>query len=247
MNEIDFIDGIPHSKMRATLDNGGYVVNSDLSMRHDGTFVINIDNQNSNPVHAQKFLENRKYNYNAYDPFDNDDLLNSGTSWEMNFSFSPNLPGDERLSEIALLKIAYLIAFQKFGYSFLINPHLYKVREQILNPEKDILPKLLGIKYEFPEVAVGINIINKPVELQCYLIVFKLTTKCKVRQYAIALPGPEGIGSLVYTNLEELLCKEGRPSVSFNLEHLPDVGYTREKKDRFASLTYWRQLTSSVK
>ena len=88
----------------------------------------------------------------------------------------PKKKSNERRSEIALLRIGYLLAYATLGNGFLINGGLYKVREQILNPEKEILPKVYWIKHEFPAEHEGINIITLPGELRSFLIIFNLKT-----------------------------------------------------------------------
>lgn len=242
LSELDFFEERPNSKIRATLDNSGHKVTSDLSFNTEGTFIINIDRKNSHPIQADNFLANRSYSYKAFDSFDRESLFNSGTHWKLNFTMSPRLPSNERHSEISLLKIAYLYAFQKFGYGFLIHPHLYKVREQILNPTKEILPKVFWIKYDFPEQTLGLNIINKPAELACLLIIFNLYNNSSKRQFAIALPGPDKSGYKIYENLEKFLCQDGTGSIDMNLEHLQDKDYCKDKKSAFALINYWNNL-----
>jgi hypothetical protein len=45
----------------------------------------------------------------------------------------------ERMIEIGFLTAAYLMWFRALGYSWVLQSHLNTIREQIMNPEKDIL------------------------------------------------------------------------------------------------------------
>jgi len=230
LEEIDFRNFSPNSKSRTTLQSDEYKVTADIEIDNQKTIKINIDRKNSNPSQVDSFLSNKSYTYKAYDPFlEGHDLSEAGTSWHLNFNMSLSSKSEERKAEIALLKIAYLYAFQVFGNGFLINSSLYKVREQILNPEKDILEKVFWIKYQFPEKCIGVNIINKPEELKCFLVVFNLYTNSESRQFAIAIPGTSSPNLDIYKNIELILCQNKVGSQNINIEHLFDRDYAGEK------------------
>lgn len=238
--ELDFLEQKPNSRIRARLDNQGNKVASDFSYTSDGTVHINIDRKNSRPSEADNFL-----NYGTLtrvNPILNWNSLGEENTFELRFTMSPHLKSNERHAHIALLKIAYLLAFQQFGYGFILNPHLYKVREQILNPDKDILPKVFWLKYDFPQQALGINIINRPAELVCFLVIFNLITPSQQRQYAIALPGPNRSGNQIYENIERILCQDGAGFTQMNLEHLTTKDYTKEQAMAFDTIRYWNSL-----
>jgi hypothetical protein len=243
LEEIDFHSLTPNSKARTTVSSDEFKVTSDISVDDKRALKINIDRKNSNPVHVDKFFQNRTYTYKAYDPFlEGHDFLEAGLSWRMNLEIQLPAKSSERFADIALLKIAYLYAFQKLGHGFLINSSLCKVREQILNPEKDILPKVFWIKYDFPQNAIGLNIINKPEEFKCFLIVFNLSTKSSTKQFAIALPGTSSPHLDIYKNIELILCQNKEGSAHLNLEHLFDKEYATQKKWAFASHQLWKNL-----
>ncbi|HMJ46804.1 MAG TPA: HNH endonuclease [Ferruginibacter sp.] len=245
LNELDFIELNPNSKARTTLESDNYKVTTDIFIDKDKTFKINIDRKNSNPKHVDNFLANKKYTYKGINSFlENDNLLESGLNWQLNFKMKVPTKSIERNAEIALLKIAYLYAFQKFGNGFLINGGLYKVREQILNPEKNILPKVFWLKYDFPEDAIGLNIVSNSKDLQCFLVIFNLSTKSCKRQFAIALPGASAPGVEIYKNIESILCQNKEGFSSVKLEHLCDRDYLTEKRFAFASHLLWKKLTS---
>lgn len=243
LKEWNFFSNAPNSKIRATLNNDGSRVAADMSVEEDGRVRINVDGKNSNPVHKERFFANRTNTYKAYDPFlEGHDMFDAGTSWKINFGMEIHPKSNERYGEIALLKIAYLLAFQKLGHGFLINPNLYKIREQILNPEKPILPKVFWLKYDFPEKFIGLNIVNNPKELQCFLIIFDLFSNGVKKQFAIALPGLSHPGLKIYENIEAILCQNKEGSSHLNIEHLYNWDYVTKKKWRFASHSLWRNI-----
>jgi len=238
---LDFMEGNPHSAIRARLNSDVYQVTSNLTITSDGTYHINIDSKNSHPAHVKNFLQNRSYSFIVTDHFLNNEKQQLGTNWNLKFSLFPHILPNERFSAISLLKIAYLITFQVFGYIFIINPHLCKVREQIRNPEKDILPKVFWLKYDFPDEALGINIINRPAELVCILVVFDLVTPSSNRRFAIALPGLNKSANQIYEHIENILCKEGG-ATELNLEHIPAGNYIKKKESAYELIHYWQQL-----
>lgn len=151
---------------------------------------------------------------------------------------------NKRRAEIALLRIGYLIAYSVLGNGFLINPGLYKVREQILNPDKNILPKSFWIKFDFQKEVEGINIVSLPKEMQCFLVVFNLKTASQSRQFAIALPGPSGSGLAVYDYITDYLCVgDGTKFWEGTFEHIKTKDYLHRKEYAFASHWYWQKYT----
>jgi hypothetical protein len=155
-----------------------------------------------------------------------------------------NVNINKKRSEIALLRIAYLLAFSKLGNGFLINGGLYKIREQLLNPDKEIIPRVFWIKYEFPKEIEGVNIITLPKELQCYLVVFYLTTPSITRQFAIALPGPSKSGLKVYDFINQRLCQgDGSSALDLSIEHIPNIDYLRKKEYTFVGNEFWDEYT----
>ncbi|NJO82746.1 MAG: HNH endonuclease [Blastochloris sp.] len=95
-----------------------------LSISDDGHLVIKGDLRRSNPALKAKELE----------------YLSSASSLEQfsgGFSFSS---GKIEFANVGLLRIAYLLAFRTFGYSYIFHPYLQQIRDQILRPEESILP-----------------------------------------------------------------------------------------------------------
>ena len=62
-----------------------------------------------------------------------------GGLWDGTFRTTTVHGYDVWLSKVGDLRLAYLAAFAVFGYSYIFNDRLSKIREQILNPDNKIL------------------------------------------------------------------------------------------------------------
>ncbi|MGB3467748.1 MAG: hypothetical protein WBA74_20850, partial [Cyclobacteriaceae bacterium] len=147
-----------------SFESGGAKVNGTISTNNEGKLTLNVEAKRSNPKEIEmikKWINHSLFKYELFSPLNG--WNTEGGSVKAKFSLPNNYI--KRRSEIAALRIGYLYAFSILGYSFLLNSHLYKVREQILNPDKEILPKQFWINYEFPKEAEGVNIISSPNEL----------------------------------------------------------------------------------
>jgi hypothetical protein len=243
--DIDVNSFLPNSKSNAVFELSGNKVNGTIEIEEDGKMKLNLQTNRSNPIEANKFISDFSPSKTLYNPFfhRNEALENGFQSPTFNLKFKNNF--NERRAEIALLRIAYLIGFSSFGNGFLINPGLYKVREQILKPDENILPKVFLIKYDFPTELEGINIITLPKDLQCFLIIFRLNTKSSSRQFAIVLPGPSNPGIKVYDFIEKNLCVgDGTSFLEGFFEHINVDGLLKEKQFAFASNTLWENFTN---
>jgi len=142
--------------------------------------------------------------------------------------------------EVALLRIAYLLAFARFGYGFLMNPHLLPVRHQIQTPSEKLLPDFGVIKWDFPDSAVGIGVVYEPKELQSFLIVFDLNTQSEKVRYGVLLPGPTEPGLHVYEHIAELRQADNRLPIMHRIRMIPAGEYLQNPKLAYASLDYWK-------
>ena len=134
------------------------------------------------------------------------ELHNACAGYELKFSTNiGRLKRDQRLANISLLKSGYLRAFSLLGYSYILNANLNIVREQILNPTKDILQNvfLAGSNQDIPnEQSCGVfcATINN---IKCILVIMSLRLPKSELSYkgAVALPHPEDINGTLYSTL----------------------------------------------
>lgn len=242
--KIDFHSFLPNARTNTAFELNGNKVNGIVVIDEKGTMKLDLQTKRSNPKQSKQFMNDLILPQTIYNPMFYPEKAFEPRQLTTKFTLKPLSISDERRSEVALLRIAYLIAFCTFGNGFLINGNLYKIREQILNPDKNILPKVFWIKFDFPEEFLGINIIKSPKELRCFLIIFNLSTKSKSRQFAIALPGQSDPGLKIYDYIENILCQgDGTDFINIDIEHLKDRNWLTEKKLTFASNSYWQELT----
>lgn len=208
LREIDALNFKPNSEIRTKFFNdatGEKGVNAKIEIESDGNFIINIDTKNNNPITHKKFLESEVYEYKS--PLFNTDFTETGWNKKLSFSFEKPKKTNERLASISLLKIAYLLAYEKLGHLYLFNKNAEIIREQIKFPEKEIIKNPFWIHYKFPDNIVGVNVITKPRELRSIVVVFDLKTKSDNYRMSICLPGFSSGDENIYENINEKLCQ----------------------------------------
>jgi hypothetical protein len=142
-----------------------------------------------------------------------------------------------RRPEVALLRIAYLFAFSRFGYGFLANLNLEPIRDQIRKPDENILPPS-EIFVDYPKEAVGVNIITAPKELQSFLVVFDLTISDNTSRHGVVLPGPTEPGLNIY---QWMLKNPGGKENRFRLKcsPIPQGDYLSHPDQALALNNFW--------
>lgn len=244
--EIDADSFLPNSKTKAKFKLSDKIVNGFIEVDKKGTLNINLQSERSNPKDSAEFMDEMFPPRTIYNPiFYPEKIFEHGyKSPEFNLEFLKK--ANERKAEVALLRIGYLLAFSAFGNGFLINGGLYKVREQILNPEKEIIPKVFWLPIELPAEREGINIVTLPEELRCFLIVFRLKTKSQSRQFSIVLPGPTDPGIKVYDFILNKLCVgDGTTFLDGMTEDIDTTDFLKYEKFAFASQYFWQKNTAS--
>lgn len=186
--ENDFRDRLPHSKMRTKLESNSNKVTVDVAIDENGKMSIDLLKRYSNPKEFDNIMDGGIPMYASSHPFFGSMPPPPGLK-EVAVIVKNPMNADVRRAEVTLLKIAYLRAFELFGYGMLIHPFMPVVREQILNPGKIILPNVLSIATVVSKEMLGVNLLRSPKELKCFLIVFEVHTKSNNRIFAVPLPG----------------------------------------------------------
>jgi hypothetical protein len=163
--EMDSHLFLPNSKTKATFELYGNKMNGMVEIDNKGAFKLDLQPLRSNPRESEQFMKDLIPPRTIYNPlFYPDKMFDDGFKTPT-FNLKFHKASNERRAKVALLRIAYLIAYSTLGNSLYINGGLYKVREQILNPDKNILPEVFWINYDFPKEIEGKNIISLPKEL----------------------------------------------------------------------------------
>jgi hypothetical protein len=101
-------------------------------------------------------------------------------------------------SWIAVLRMGYLLAFYNFGYAYIMHPNLQQVRDQIRNPEQQVIPtEVIGLLGEWPHAANQLVLVYAPSQLRCFYAVLRLSTEV-VRHMGVVLPGLDGESREIY-------------------------------------------------
>ncbi len=220
----DFLQGISSATADGRVRFGEeYQVGATIRIGEKGQIQILYDPRRSNQLHID---ETRR-------------MLKAGAANEINLTlygkYKQNRP------EVALLRIAYLLAFNVLGYGFLLNDNMQEVRRQILAPEEKTLPHWgLSTDVDLPDSWLGINIIHKPVETKCFFIVFDLKTENRVTRNGVVLPGPRPTNLDVYNNIAAISREEKTTYTAFNI---PNESYLTKPDAAFAARDMWDELT----
>jgi len=230
----------PNSKADVTYHKDGKKMNGDIKIDENGKWHMNFDPKRSNPKDANYIL--KELNSRSIRVVDYETLMNYKSD-SFKFNFKARERGLNRNAEVNMLRIAYLLAFAKFGYGFIINPNLYKIREQILNPNEDILKQVFWLRYDFTDNYIGTHIIFHPKEMISFLIVFKLKTKSFNRNFGIVLPGPNPPGLKVYDFINDKLCVgDGTENCEFLMQPFSNTNFVSEERYAFASHQLWQNI-----
>ncbi len=164
MNILNFKEGINETEIETKFTIDNKKIKGSLVNKEDNKFYLQIS-QKSNPYyfnHITKYLK--------------------GEEGEVKFSFDISSP---KLTNRALFKIAYLEMFYLFGYTFLFDKNIGKIRDYLNNKDSIIPMRILG---DIPSPDCGINYIHTPNDFKCYLLVFKLSLNNNINTYGIPFP-----------------------------------------------------------
>lgn len=190
LNEIRYLDeGLDFSKSKNTmLSCNGTSIRARVSKDEYSGLRFDISRQNNNPQKVDEFIRKVK---------------ESGDSWKMNANISLNdSKRNLEAAEIAVLKSAYLLAFKKLGYRYILNTSLSPIREQILNPDTNILNRayIVGNDDKLP-IGMPDGIFLATVKnRKCIVVVlsFQISQDKPKHRSAIALPMPDDEECLIY-------------------------------------------------
>jgi len=159
---------------------------SDLDVR--GTFVFKRLDENKFSIDGKIEDDYRKERL--------DKIINRE---EFQIIYKPHVTPSAHIVHTALLKIGYLLAFSKFGHTFILNSNYDTIRSQILNPEKVILPtKGVSQNLALPN---GFYFVKQPLYAKGILIVFELFFNGKTGKNAVFLNHPHTQDYLFYSEL----------------------------------------------
>lgn len=187
----------PNTTSKVTITHKGITVNG----------IIEIDEQrNIKMIHSEK-ANNPEFLNDYIISTDKDDIV------ELSF---PKTRVDFQKFEVALLKSAYILAFQHFGYSLILNNSYNIVREQILYPDKKIYPIGFWSKQSIINRSnSGFYLITKE-GYAGFHVFFVLESDSEERGYAVYLPISDKHTVNVIAKLKEVEAGEEFSYKSYN-------------------------------
>lgn len=121
--------------------------------------------------------------------------LRNGVITEFNLSFT--VPTEQRVHK-SYLRIAHLIAFNYFGYAYLLNNSGCQVAAAIRDEIEYPIPGYGVSSLIVPATGISIYAIQKPVDLRNLLVSFPINIKSTAgvieKKVTIILPGPDQQG-----------------------------------------------------
>lgn len=225
-HEIDF-----HLTQRfRDLDKKKLLPNSkfDIKFEIDNTLIrgqLEID-----ALGNQKFTSSLKNN--------NPKVLDEIMKNALGKKFSPEIvPGkvDNQRIELAILKTAYLIHFEKYGYNFILDKSFDIVREQLLNPRKRIYPPHFWITPNISKQLCGSYVVCNPT-LRSFISIFNINTGQSEEVFMVFLPIPKSdINQIAANYLKE---SKGGKEIIFDLfpmnptfDYLHDINPIRQLRE----------------
>lgn len=213
--ELDVRSFKPNIEFKAKFSHKGQKVQGIVKVDESGKISI-IHNKKNN--HPDKFKEY---------------ISSTGKDDIVEIVFKPSRVDKLRL-EVALLKSAYMLAFEKYGYALVLNKSYDVVRKQILNPEKEIYPEGFWTKQSsFKAEHEGVHVV-KSNDYEGFYAVFNLKTDSDDNRYGVYLPIAEAKTKDVIEKLKE---QEG----CFGLEM-----ESLQAKDYFSEVENMKLMTNYI-
>lgn len=210
LREIDSGKFIPGTETEVKVKIDGQTVQGKITVAEDGIMKMFYSKKNNHPEKLEKAMERVK----------------GGKIINMDFLKSRVIP--ENL-EYALLKTGYLMMFERFGYSLLLDNCFDIIRQQLKNPDVRVYPEGFWFSPPYPKSMTGVYFICDK-GLECFVAMFNLDTGKTERMFLAMLPLPLNPISEVIENLNKKFRTEGSqitltlyPLEQENLKYLYDV------------------------
>lgn len=168
MRQLDHSQFMPETETNASFERNGIKIQGRIRVEKDGTIMA---------IHMMK-----RNNPNVFERFIKDNLPD--TLLNIAFFRTPVKPD---MIHLALLKIGYLLVFEKYGYAFICDDEKQRIRNQLLNPDKFTYP--IGFWLQPPNGVIdfGVPIITQ-LGYEAFLPVFPLITSRTQRPFAVIIP-----------------------------------------------------------
>jgi len=170
LREIDDQKFLPGTDVAVTIKLGDETFRANINVDEKGIMSVLHSNKNNHPEKLKAAMEK----------------LHKGERINADFLKSRVIP--ENL-EYALLKTAYILAFQKYGYSLMLDPCFDIVREQLQHPEAAIYPSGFWFSPSKDQVRPGVFMVTDK-GLESMMVIFSVHTGKTEHIFVVILPLP---------------------------------------------------------
>ena len=167
--ELDIREFLPNTKSQASFTSNGVTIKGELIVDSNKVMTVLFDQKNNHPEKFEKFIKT------------------AGKDDVTDLAFKRSRVEKHRL-EVALLKTAYILAFEQFGYSLILSRPYDIVREQLLNPGLELYPEGFWTKQNsFKKEHEGVHLIVTQ-GFEGFQAVFSLKAISSEKRFGVYLP-----------------------------------------------------------
>lgn len=216
LNELDIRNFLPNTGSRVTMVHEGIQVQGIVNVNEKGIITITHIEKTNNPKLLKEYVSKTG----------KDDIV------ELEFPVSRT---DFKRFEVALLKTAYILAFQQYGYPLILSNAFDIVRKQLKNPDEDIYPSGFWSRQSiFNKSNEGVHFIATP-SFEGFQAIFILNTNSHESGYGVYLPVSE---KTVVDVIEKLKKQEA----GFTLKYISYKGtdYLTDKTNQETCATFMK-------
>ncbi|MCD9019157.1 HNH endonuclease [Parachryseolinea silvisoli] len=163
----------------------------------------------------------------------NDDLTKFIESFKGKNQFNFEVKDKTKAVGTNLLKIAYLLAFHKFGYGLIMQPQYNFIRAQIQSPYETILDNHGVVHFnDGLDLPDGVYVVKQPKEFVSLLVRFRLTKQDGTANvYSVHLPSPAVDVVGFYKRLSTI-----PKGVKYVVANFDDLDYWSDRTQAYAAI-----------
>ena len=173
VNFIKYIEEkefLPGSDRRVKIFDDDKIVNATLEVKDNKELKMIIPDKINNPTTLSNHISK----------------INEGSIIDIQ---NNPLKIDMKKVSVAILKNAYILLFAKFGYTFLLDKFYNRLREQILEPMRYIIPDGLWTKQSTIAIKDGIYFSNNN-QYKGFFVIYTLKG-IKNHRFCVCIPTPQ--------------------------------------------------------
>lgn len=218
LNELDNAKFLPNSEVAVKTNIDGQNLNATLKIDANGVIKMQHMKVNNNPALLEKLMPD----------------LKADTIIDLNFIKKKIIPDN---LDYAVLKSAYILLFQHTGYKVILTSEYDIIRQQILQPEKRIIPENFFFFSEKPFMKDGVHFVCEK-DLEIIIVIFTAKTDKSSRNFCVFLPMPNREYENTLKEIFEKKLKEEELRLSAFPENILTVDYI-DDLERIKRLDNW--------